>query len=80
MSRYTINFSDFSTFYKNDLPLFISSIESISKENKDTIIWGIKEVNDMPSFQMMILRLLKDLRIYSNCISFVFLQISFLAI
>lgn len=63
-----MNVSDFSLFYKTILPMFISSIDSISKEDKEKIVWGIKEVNDMPSFQTMILRLLQDLRIYSNCL------------
>lgn len=65
--RYTINFSDFTPFYKTDLPLFIASIDVISKENREKIVWGIKEVSDLPSFKSMILQLLKDIRIYLNC-------------
>ena len=64
---YTVNFSDFSAFFESDLPYFVNSLTSIPKESRDKVLWEIRPVTDMPSFQSFIQKLLKDIRIYSNC-------------
>ncbi|KAK8802514.1 hypothetical protein WA171_006193 [Blastocystis sp. BT1] len=64
---YTVNFSDFSPFFETDIPLFLNSLNGLSKENKEKLAWNITTVTDMPSFQLLIQRLMKDIRIYSSC-------------
>ena len=64
---YTINFADFSAFFESDLPCFVNSLTYIPKESREKVLWGIRPVTDMPSFQSSIQKLLKDIRIYSNC-------------
>lgn len=64
---YTINFTDFTVFFEADLPTFINSLPMIPKESKEKLVWGIRPVTDMPSFQSSVQKLLKDIRIYSNC-------------
>ncbi|KAK8800862.1 hypothetical protein WA588_001693 [Blastocystis sp. NMH] len=63
---YTINFADFSAFYESDVPLFLGSISCLSKEDREHLAWELAPVSDMPSFQSMIKRFIKDIRIYTT--------------
>ena len=66
ISRYTINFSDFTPFYEMDLPMFLNTVPGLTVEMKERIARNVNSVSDMPSFQLLIQRLIKDIRIYTS--------------
>lgn len=48
------------------MPLFLGSISCLSKEDREHLAWELAPVSDMPSFQSMIKRFIKDIRIYTT--------------
>lgn len=45
--------------------MFLNSIPNLQKESRESLLWKLETVTDMPSFQSFIKRLMKDIRIYT---------------